>query len=57
MRTLDQEKLQQELAYAESLGTDLIAVMVHWGIEYQTTQNAYQEQVADFLISHGADLI
>ena len=45
------------LAYAESLGTDLIAVMVHWGIEYQTTQNAYQEQVADFLISHGADLI
>lgn len=54
---LDQEKLQQELAYAESLGTDLIAVMVHWGIEYQTTQNAYQEQVADFLISHGADLI
>ena len=55
--TLDQEKLQQELAYAESLGTDLIAVMVHWGIEYQTTQNAYQEQVADFLISHGADLI
>ena len=31
--------------------------MIHWGIEYQTTQNAYQEQVADFLISHGADVI
>ena len=51
--TLDQEKLSSELAYAESLNTDLIAVMIHWGIEYQTTQNAYQEQVADFLISPG----
>ncbi len=55
--TLDQEKLQSELAYAESLETDLIAVMIHWGIEYQTTQNDYQTQVADFLITHGADLI
>lgn len=55
--TLDQEKLKRELAYAESLETDLIAVMIHWGIEYQTTQNDYQNQVADFLISNGADLI
>ena len=37
--------------------TDLIAVMIHWGIEYQTTQNEYQTQVADFLIANGADLI
>lgn len=55
--TLDQEKLKSELAYAESLETDLIAVMIHWGIEYQTTQNEYQTQVADFLIANGADLI
>jgi len=31
--------------------------MIHWGIEYQTTQNAYQDQVADFLLQNGADLI
>ena len=55
--TLDQEKLKRELAYAESLETDLIAVMIHWGIEYQITQNEYQTQVADFLIANGADLI
>ena len=55
--TLDQEGLSQALAYAEGLSTDLIAVMIHWGIEYQTQQNAYQEEVADFLIAHGADLI
>ena len=55
--TLDQEKLTRELAYAKTKNTDLIAVMIHWGIEYQTTENAYQDQVADFLIQNGADLI
>lgn len=55
--TMDQEKLKTELAYAQSLEPDLIAVMIHWGIEYQTTQNEYQTQVADFLIANGADLI
>lgn len=55
--TLDQEKLKAELDYAQSLEPDLIAVMIHWGIEYQTTHNEYQTQVADFLIANGADLI
>lgn len=54
---LDEAKLTSELSYAESLGVDLIAVMIHWGIEYQTTENAYQDQVADFLLQNGADLI
>ncbi|MCF0123662.1 MAG: CapA family protein [Ruminiclostridium sp.] len=54
---IDESKLTAELSYAESLDVDLIAVMIHWGIEYQTTENAYQDQVADFLLSHGADVI
>ena len=45
------------MSYAKSLNPDLIAVMVHWGVEYQTTQNAYQDKVADFLIENGADLV
>lgn len=55
--TLDEAKLTRELSYAQTLGADLIAVMIHWGIEYQTTENEYQDQVADFLIANGADLI
>lgn len=55
--TLDQAKLTSELSYAKSLEPDLIAVMIHWGVEYQYTENAYQDQVADFLIQNGADLI
>lgn len=55
--TLDETKLKAELDYAKALQPDLIAVMIHWGIEYQTTENEYQDQVADFLIKNGADLI
>lgn len=54
---LDEGKLNSELSYAKSLDADLIAVMIHWGIEYQTTENAYQDQVADFLLQNGADVI
>lgn len=55
--TLDEAKLSSELAHAKTLGADLIAVMIHWGIEYQTVQNDYQNQVADFLLQNGADVI
>ena len=53
----DLNKLSSELAYAKSLKPDLIAVMIHWGVEFQTTENSYQDQIADFLIQNGADLI
>lgn len=55
--TPDTEKIETDLAAARALGTDLIAVMIHWGIEYQTVQNDYQEQLADLLFAGGADII
>ncbi|MCD8086757.1 MAG: CapA family protein [Clostridiales bacterium] len=54
---LDTQKLDSELAYARSLGTDLIFVMMHWGTEHQTTQSSYQEELADYLIERGADAV
>lgn len=53
----DWDMLAAEMDKAEALEADLIAVMIHWGLEYFTTQNHYQEQVADFLFDHGADII
>ena len=53
----DYERLEAGLEAAKALSPDLIAVMIHWGVEYKTKQNAYQEEVADFLFSHGADLV
>ena len=57
LRTLDTDRLAADLEKAEALETDLIAVMIHWGVEYQTKQNGYQEEIADFLFTHGADII
>lgn len=30
---------------------------MHWGVEYQTTENAEQKDLATFLIKNGADII
>ena len=57
LSTLDTEKIEADLAAAQALEPDLIAVMIHWGVEYQTKENKYQDQIADFLFSHGADIV
>ena len=57
LRTPDKERLTADLEQAKAANTDLIAVMIHWGVEYQTKQNAYQEELADFLFANGADII
>ena len=57
LSTPDEEKLISDLKKAEELGADMIAVMIHWGVEYQTKPNAYQQRLADLLIQNGADII
>lgn len=51
------EMLAEDMAAARDLDTDMIAVIIHWGSEYCTKQNGYQERVAQFLVGHGADLV
>ena len=53
----DYDKLLAGLEQARALEPDLIAVMIHWGVEYKTQQNHFQEEVADFLFANGADLV
>lgn len=57
LRTPDKDRLAADLEKAEELNTDLVAVMIHWGVEYQIKQNSYQEEIADFLFDHGADIV
>ena len=38
-------------------GADIIAVYVHWGEEYQLTQNAKQKEIAQGLCDLGVDVI
>ncbi len=55
--TPDRELIQTDLAAAESLGTDLVAVIVHWGIEYWNQPSDYQKEMAAFFVENGADLV
>ncbi len=53
----DWDRLAADLEAARAMETDLIAVMVHWGLEYKLEQNRYQEELADFLFQNGADMV
>lgn len=57
LSTPDTDRLLRDMAAARALETDLIAVMIHWGVEYRVEQNEYQERLADLLIENGADLV
>ena len=57
LTTPDTAQIEADLAAARALEPDLVCVLIHWGVEYQTAQNAYQEQIADLLIENGADII
>ncbi len=57
LSTPDYDKMAADLAQAEALGTDMIAVLMHWGNEYQTKESKYQDTLADFLFDHGADIV
>ena len=49
--------LESDMAAAQELGCDLIAVIMHWGVEYQTTPNSYQKRMARTMVDLGADLV
>jgi poly-gamma-glutamate synthesis protein (capsule biosynthesis protein) len=36
---------------------DLVFAFVHWGLEYETTPSQQQQQLADFIVGKGVDLI
>lgn len=57
LSVFDTERVEADMAAARALGCDLIAVIMHWGIEYRLTPNAYQQKLAETLVDLGADLV
>lgn len=53
----DYDLLTADLAAARAMETDLIAVIIHWGVEYQNAPNHYQTDLARFLVEQGADMV
>ena len=54
---VDYDMLDADMAAARALGTDIIAVSVHWGGEYVTGATQYQTELADYFFAEGADLV
>lgn len=57
LSTPDWDRIAADLETAKALKPDLITVMIHWGVEYKTVENRYQDEMADFLFQHGVDII
>ena len=53
---IDEEKIQNDLAAIRS-ECDYLIVSMHWGNEYQTTENDRQNELAQLLCDGGADMI
>lgn len=54
---IDKDLIKRQLDDAKAQGAELIIVSMHWGIEYQTDENKEQDELADFLIENGANII
>mgnify|MGYP004590808423 CR=1 FL=1 len=54
---IDKDLIKKQLDLAKKQNPDMICVSMHWGIEYQTTPNSKQKDLADFLFKNGADII
>lgn len=52
----DREIAKKELQYAKE-NADYIFVIMHWGDPYATKQSKNQEEIAEFLIENGANVI
>lgn len=51
------ELMKQDIARAKEKGADLVAVALHFGVEYQRLPNAEQIKTAELCLTYGADLI
>lgn len=54
---IDKDLMKKDIESAKEQEADMIVACMHWGTEYQTTPNAEQEELADFLFQNGVDII
>lgn len=54
---IDEDQIAKDMAEARAAQPDAIIVVMHWGNEYQRNESKEQSQLAEKLVSWGADLI
>tara|TARA_Y100000310_G_scaffold245721_1_gene250749 strand:- start:229 stop:1290 length:1062 start_codon:yes stop_codon:yes gene_type:complete len=53
---IEKEQLRKDITRAKEFG-DVVVVSFHWGEEYKTFHNRYQESMAHLSVDFGADLV
>lgn len=54
---IDRELIGRDLEKVKLVHPDFIIVVMHWGKEYQRTENKEQEDLARFMLDHGAGAV
>lgn len=54
---IDETAIAADMAVARALRPDAIIVLLHWGAEYQLTENTAQRQLAQKVLEWGADVV
>lgn len=54
---IDEALILEQIQQAKTEGADLIVASMHWGNEYQTTESAEQDRLAEFLIANDVQII
>lgn len=54
---IDRSRIFEDIKKAKSLNVDMIITSMHFGNEYQTTQNKTQEDLVNFLFKNGVDIV
>lgn len=54
---IDEDLILKQINQAKDEGAELIVASMHWGVEYQTTQNSEQDRLAEFLIKNDVKII
>jgi len=54
---IDRKRIAEEMRLTREAGAEILVVTVHWGVEYVLLQNRNQEDLAQFIIDNGADLV
>lgn len=54
---INPEEIVQDISKARESGADFVVASFHWGEEYQTKHNSFQERIAHVAVDAGADLV
>jgi poly-gamma-glutamate synthesis protein (capsule biosynthesis protein) len=54
---IDTADIANDIKLAKQRNPDMIICLIHWGLEYQLKHNSEQKMLAEFMTSHGINLI